>query len=101
MDQFIMGAVTMACWVAGLFFLRFWRDTRDRLFVIFGLAFWLLGLIRLLLVFTGRVSETTSYLYWVRFAAYLLILLAVVDKNLPRSRGHAPPADDAERVPPT
>ena len=36
------GALAMACWVAGLFFLRFWRLSRDRLFVFFVLAFWLL-----------------------------------------------------------
>ncbi len=85
MAQFIMGAITMGSGVAGLFFFRFWRETGDRLFGIFGLAFWLLGLIRLLLALRGQVSETTTYLYWVRFVAYLLILMAVVDKNRHRA----------------
>ena len=35
--------------VCGLFFLRFWRTTRDRLFAIFSAAFWVLGVQRLTL----------------------------------------------------
>src|SRR5262245_60048104 len=38
-----------AGWTAGLFFFRFWRDTRDRLFLLFGTAFWLLSLTWVLL----------------------------------------------------
>ena len=39
MVQFVEGAVTMACCVAGLLFLRFWRRNHDRLFLMFGIAF--------------------------------------------------------------
>ena len=41
----------MASGVVALFFLRFWRETRDRLFVIFAAAFALLGITRLALIF--------------------------------------------------
>jgi hypothetical protein len=88
-EHFLMGAIAMASFVAGLFFLRFWRDTRDRLFVIFAMAFWLLGLTRLLLAWTAAESETHNYLYWLRFAAFALILFAVVDKNRPRAKAEA------------
>ena len=77
-----MGAIATASWIAGLFFLRFWTETRDRLFFIFALAFWLLGMTRLALVIV-RVEEH-NYVYWVRLAAFLLILFAVIDKNRPR-----------------
>jgi hypothetical protein len=81
MDQFIMGATAMAFATAGLFFLKFWRRTRDRLFLIFALAFWLLGITRIALASLGEVSETHTILYVFRFFAFALILLAVVDKN--------------------
>ena len=43
MQPIVLGALAMASAVAGLFFLRFWRETRDRLFAMFALAFWVLG----------------------------------------------------------
>ena len=84
-NSFVMGVIAMGCWVAGLFFLRFWRETRDRLFVIFASAFWLLGLTRLSLIFVR--GEEHHYIYWVRLAAFVLILVAIVDKNRPRKTG--------------
>lgn len=83
LDQFIMGAIAMASWVAGLFFLRFWRDTRDRLFLSFSAAFFLLGLTRVGLSMTESGTERHTYLYLIRFAAFALILVAIIDKNRP------------------
>jgi hypothetical protein len=80
LNAFLNGVITMGHAVAGLFFLRFWKKTRDRLFVMFGVAFWILGLIQTAIVFVGEPGEE-HYLYWMRFAAYLLILAAIVDKN--------------------
>lgn len=84
MDLFMMGAIAMASAVAGLFFLRFWRDTGDRLFAIFAVAFWLLGLTRVALAFAQNPHTEHQYLYWVRLAAFMLILVAIVDKNRAR-----------------
>lgn len=81
MNEFLSGGTAIASWTVGLFFLRFWKQTHDRLFVIFAIAFWLLGLIRLGLVLSGPVSESHTVLYFVRLAAYLLIIIAIVDKN--------------------
>ena len=81
MQQFLTGASAMACWVAMLFFLRFWRESGDRLFVMFSVAFLLLGLTRLGLAVSFEPSEEHTYLYWVRLAAFVLILVAIVDKN--------------------
>jgi hypothetical protein len=80
MNQFVLGAVVMACAVAGLFFLRFWRKTRDRLFLIFALAFWLLGINWLLLAFVQE-DETRTWLYVLRLIAFCLILIGIIDKN--------------------
>lgn len=67
--------------IAGLFFFRFWARTRDRLFALFAIAFWVLMCERALLVGTGADTELLPYIYTVRLAAFLLIIAAVVDKN--------------------
>jgi uncharacterized membrane protein YcjF (UPF0283 family) len=77
---FMLGGLVMGCFVAGLFFLRFWRKTRDRLFAIFALAFWLLGVNWLALAFTQQDEVKTIY-YAVRLLAFVLILYAIIDKN--------------------
>ena len=81
----ISGAIVMGYAVAGLFFLRFWRETRDRLFAIFAAAFWLLGLQRLALAALPLAPEEATWLYVARLLAFLLILWAIVDKNRARS----------------
>jgi hypothetical protein len=81
MEQFIMGAIAMASGVVALFFLRFWRETGDRLFAMFALAFLLLGVTRLGLAMSRELTEGYTMWYWMRFAAFLLILVAIADKN--------------------
>jgi hypothetical protein len=82
----VPGAIAMGYAVAGLFFLRFWRQTRDRLFLIFAISFWLLGAQRLALALTAEIVESHTGFYLVRLFAFLLILLAIVDKNSGRGR---------------
>jgi Family of unknown function (DUF5985) len=84
LNQFLSGAIMMACWVAGLFFLRFWKKTADRLFAIFAVAFWMLAVERLTLVMIREVDEVRGYVYVIRLFAFLLILWAIYDKNRPR-----------------
>jgi uncharacterized membrane protein HdeD (DUF308 family) len=79
--QVVSGAITMGYMVVGLFFLRFWRETRDRLFAIFAFAFWLLGVQRIVLVLTHQTAESGTGFYLVRLFAFLLILAAIIDKN--------------------
>ena len=80
-NQTVYGALVMGCAVIGVFFLRFWRTTRDRLFAMFALAFWALGLNWLGLAVLTRTDEARTAFYVVRLAAFVLILLAIVDKN--------------------
>ena len=88
-SQLITGAIVMGYAVAGLLFARFWRQTRDRLFLIFAVSFWLLGIQRLALALTSTVVESDTALYLVRLFAFLLILAAIIDKN--RGGGEAAP----------
>ena len=79
--DFLSGAITFGFIVAGLFFLRFWKRTRESLFVAFALAFWLLGLNQALLIFTDIPVEERSWLYLLRLAAFSLILISIWRKN--------------------
>jgi hypothetical protein len=92
MEPFLTGANAMAFTVAGLFFLRFWRTTGDRLFLIFALAFWVLGIARVgLAVFRG-ITEFHIALYLLRVCAYLLIAYAILEKNWQaKEASHAKP----------
>jgi amino acid transporter len=76
------GAIVMGYFVAGLFFLRYWRDTRDRLFLVFAVAFWMLGVQRALINLVDVAAEDQAVFYLLRLAAFLLIIWAVVDKNI-------------------
>jgi uncharacterized membrane protein HdeD (DUF308 family) len=77
----ISGAIVMGYGVAAVFFLRFWRETRDRLFLIFSLAFWILGIQRLALALSSFSGENHTWLYLLRLLGFVLILAAIVDKN--------------------
>jgi hypothetical protein len=81
MEQFLMGAIASASFVCALFFLRFWRDTSDRLFGMFAASFTLLGISRIGLALSQSAQEGQTHWYWVRLAAFLLILVAIIDKN--------------------
>jgi hypothetical protein len=78
---FLSGAITLGFLLAGLFFMRFWRRTRDGLFLAFAMAFWLLGLNQALLAFSRVPVEERTWLYLLRLAAFALILIAIVFKN--------------------
>ena len=39
----LAGALAMACALAGLIFLRFWKSSRDGFFLCFAASFWLQG----------------------------------------------------------
>jgi hypothetical protein len=77
----VSGMLVMGYAVAGLFFLRFWRQTRDRLFGIFAAAFWLLAAQRLALALSDDPNGEQVLLYGIRLLAFVLILIAIVDKN--------------------
>ncbi|MBI3964715.1 MAG: hypothetical protein HY329_03685 [Chloroflexi bacterium] len=82
MSVFMLGAIAMGSLSAALFFLRFWTQTKDRLFLMFAIAFGLEALNRTALALSPDPSEGAPLLYVVRLLAYALILAAIVDKNV-------------------
>jgi hypothetical protein len=77
----ILGAVAMASSIAALFFLRFWRETRDPLFLLFALAFAVDALTRVALGLGGVSSEQEPLFYLARLVTFALILVAIIHKN--------------------
>jgi hypothetical protein len=84
MIEYLAGAVTLGYLVAMLFFLRFWKRTQDRLFLAFGIAFALLALNQALAQWLGAADERIGYTYLLRVLGFVLILAAIIDKNLSR-----------------
>ena len=83
---FLSGAIVMGFLIAALFFLKLSRRTSDGLFSAFALAFALLGLSQLLLTFTAWPIEERSWLYLLRMAAFLAIIVAIWRKNAQQRR---------------
>ncbi|MCW7542104.1 DUF5985 family protein [Aquabacterium sp. A7-Y] len=81
-NALLMGAIAMASVVAAMFFLRFWRRTHDRFFLLFALAFLLDAINRVTLGLDQQPEEQAPLFYLVRLFSFGLILLAIVDKNL-------------------
>ena len=78
---FVSGLLTAGYLVAALFFLRFWHRTRDRLFARFSGAFGRLALQRLALAAALVTGHSTTPYYLLRLAAFVLIVVAILDKN--------------------
>jgi len=73
----------MASVVAALFFLRFWRVTRERLFAFFSLAFAGLAATWLGLAIINHPADEAQqeYAYIVRLVAFVILLIGIIDKN--------------------
>ena len=78
---FLQAVSATGAWTAGLFFLRFWRESRDPLFAFFGAAFWLLSLSWVLLALTSPTEDARPFIYAIRLLAFVLIIAAMVIKN--------------------
>jgi membrane-associated PAP2 superfamily phosphatase len=89
MSTFVAGLLVMGYAVAALFFLRFRRETRDRLFAFFAAAFALLALQRALLAAGPLLRIDELWYYVMRLLAFLLIIAAIVDKNRTASSGRS------------
>jgi hypothetical protein len=88
MNEMISGAVAMASLIIALFFLRFWRNSGDRLFLYFALSFLVQAGHRLYAAFpvVAGMDEENPLHYSFRLLAYALILWAVLEKNMPRRK---------------
>ena len=86
MSTLAPGAIVMGYALASLFFLKFWRRTRDGLFLAFSGAFLLMAATPCLTAILHIPKEEQSPFYLLRLAAYLLIIGAILAKSLKASR---------------
>jgi uncharacterized membrane protein HdeD (DUF308 family) len=96
MHLMLLGAIAMGSVIAGLFFLRFWRDTGDRLFFYFAASFLIEGVNRAALALSRDPDEADPFFYFVRLLSFVLILVAIVQKNLAKTHRQTsqPSGDD-------
>ena len=83
MIEFLSGALTLGFVIIGVWFLRFWKRTRDHLFLSFAIAFFLFAanqLLSLLLTWDGEIR----YEYFLRVRGYIVILAGIARKNTER-----------------
>ena len=82
-NAWLGGAIFMAAMVIALFFVRYWRHSRDSIFIYFALAFVLEGVHRLLQVWLPAGDDGPEF-YLLRLLEYGLILAAIIRKNRKR-----------------
>jgi hypothetical protein len=83
-----LSGICMATFAAsGVFFLKYWKASKDRFFLFFSVACWLLSIERIALVFLTNQytapdhAEVASWIYIFRLLAFAMILIAIVEKN--------------------
>ncbi|MGH9599190.1 MAG: DUF5985 family protein [Terracidiphilus sp.] len=84
LESFMLGVIATALFTAGVFFLKYWRRSRDVLFLAFGFAFILVAFNRASLLFMAHPSEAATWYYLIRLLAFLIILAAILKKNYER-----------------
>lgn len=81
--EFLRGGTMVALLGAAIYFLRFWIDTHDRLFLLFSLAFFVLSGSQGIVFWLGKTGDSSPEVYWLRLLAFLLIIAGIIEKNLP------------------
>jgi uncharacterized membrane protein HdeD (DUF308 family) len=98
-SMLLLGAIAMGCFAAGLLFLRFWRDSHDRFFLLFALSFFTEAASRVVLALSPRPNEGSPWLYGIRLVAYLLILWAIFLKNTRAAKPAEPATPNPAAMP--
>lgn len=77
---FARGALMVGLAVIALFFFKFWRRSRERLFGFFAFSFALLSITHLTFMLVGDHGEAT-WPYAFRVIAFAIIIAGIVDRN--------------------
>lgn len=80
-DIFLLGVVAACYLLAGLFFLRFWKSTRDYLFLAFAAFFGIQGGSSCFIVSLSHPNEGSLWIGLVRLLSILAVLGAILWKN--------------------
>lgn len=83
LQGFLLGVIATGSVTAGVFFLKFWKRTHDSLFLAFAIAFIVEGFNRSAVLFVNKPNEGSPVIYIIRLCLFLLILAAIIKKNVP------------------
>ncbi len=81
--EFLRGATMMADVGIALFFLQYWKETQERLFIYFAIAFFTMSLSQVVVLFVGDAADFAPFAYLMRAAAFVLIIVGIIEKNMP------------------
>jgi uncharacterized protein DUF5985 len=81
MHEYLWGMLTMATAMAALFFLRYWRMGRERLFLFLAFAFVALSASWVALAMVRPPYEHRNVVYLLRLLAFAAIIIGIADKN--------------------
>lgn len=76
------GALAALILVAAVFFFRFWRESRDFLFLAFGASLLIKSANTIAIAVLQRPNEGTLWNYVVGLSSTLLIVIAIIHKNV-------------------
>ena len=81
LDLYLLGFITAASLAAAVFFLRFFRASRDPLFIAFAVFFVVQAFHETWVVRLSQPNEASPWLYLIRFIAVFGVLAAILWKN--------------------
>jgi hypothetical protein len=81
LSNFIGGANIFGFCLIALFFLKFWRRTRDPFFSAFAVAFFVMGIGRVVEAISRNTHASTPTVYLFRLLAFAIIIYAIIQKN--------------------
>ena len=84
-DLFLLGYIAAVSAVAALYFLRFWKETRDFLFLAFAVFFAVQVGARAHGVTSDNPNLVIGWIYLLRLLAVVLVVVAIVRKNVGRA----------------
>ena len=80
-DIFLLGFIAATSLVTALFFVRYWRDARDPLFLAFAAFFGIQGIVHSAVLLLSRPNEGNVWLFLMRLLSVLSVLGAILWKN--------------------
>ena len=83
-DVFLLGFIAGSSLVAALFFLRFWKETRDVLFLSFVVFFVIQGFSNMFVISLRHPNIGSPWLFGLRLVSVLVVLAGILRKNFSR-----------------
>ena len=84
LDNFLLGFIAACSLVAGIYFLRFYRSTRDPLFLAFLVFFVVQGGTSAATLELPQPNLGSPMIFLIRLLSVLVVLAAILWKNLAR-----------------